>query len=135
MKKRGFGAGRWNGFGGKVGQGETIEQAAKRELFEEANISAENIKQLGVIDFYWKDGPDTIEVNIFKSDIFSGIPTESEEMRPQWFDIKEIPFDRMWQDDTHWLPLFLDNKKFRGKFVFDGNDNILEKELNEVDSI
>ncbi|XP_044836569.1 7,8-dihydro-8-oxoguanine triphosphatase isoform X3 [Mauremys mutica] len=28
MKKRGFGAGRWNGFGGKVQVDETIEQAA-----------------------------------------------------------------------------------------------------------
>ena len=30
MKKRGFGAGRWNGFGGKVDPGESIEGAAKR---------------------------------------------------------------------------------------------------------
>jgi 8-oxo-dGTP diphosphatase/2-hydroxy-dATP diphosphatase len=135
MKKRGFGAGRWNGFGGKVNEGETIEQAAKREMLEEASISTDNIKQLGVIDFYWKDKPDIIEVNIFKADNFGGIPTESEEMRPEWFDIKEIPFNQMWQDDKYWLPLFLENKKFRGKFTFDNNDNILEKQLNEVESI
>ncbi len=30
MKKRGFGEGRWNGFGGKVEKGETIEQGARR---------------------------------------------------------------------------------------------------------
>ena len=30
MKKRGFGVGRWNGFGGKVDPGESIEAAAKR---------------------------------------------------------------------------------------------------------
>ena len=30
MKKRGFGVGRWNGFGGKVHSGETILEAAKR---------------------------------------------------------------------------------------------------------
>ena len=35
-KKRGFGAGRWNGFGGKVETGETLEQAARRELKEES---------------------------------------------------------------------------------------------------
>jgi len=104
-------------------------------LFEEANITVENIKQLGIIDFYWKDGLDIIEVNIFKAENFDGIPSESEEMRPEWFDIKEIPFDKMWQDDMYWMPLFLDNKKFRGKFTFDGKDNILEKELNEVESI
>ena len=31
-KKNGFGEGRWNGFGGKVEIGETIEAAAKRYL-------------------------------------------------------------------------------------------------------
>ena len=30
LKKKGFGMGRWNGFGGKVEKGETIEQAARR---------------------------------------------------------------------------------------------------------
>ena len=30
MKKRGFGAGKWNGFGGKVDLGETILQGAVR---------------------------------------------------------------------------------------------------------
>ncbi len=30
LKKRGFGQGRWNGFGGKVEKGETIDEAAKR---------------------------------------------------------------------------------------------------------
>jgi 8-oxo-dGTP diphosphatase/2-hydroxy-dATP diphosphatase len=30
MKKRGFGVGRWNGFGGKVEKQETILDGAKR---------------------------------------------------------------------------------------------------------
>ncbi len=41
MKKRGFGEGNWNGFGGKVQEGETIPQAARRELLEEAGVAAE----------------------------------------------------------------------------------------------
>lgn len=135
MKKRSFGVGRWNGFGGKIKDGETIEGALKREMLEECSIVPENVEKMGIINFSWKNKSDIIEVNIFKSDNFSGIPTESEEMRPQWFDIKEIPFDKMWQDDVYWFPLFLDNKKFRGKFIFDDNDNILEKELSEVESI
>ena len=32
MKKRGFGAGKWNGFGGKVDPGETILQGAVRYI-------------------------------------------------------------------------------------------------------
>ena len=30
LKKRGFGVGWWNGFGGKINNEETIEEAAKR---------------------------------------------------------------------------------------------------------
>ena len=32
MKKRGFGVGRWNGFGGKVHPGESVEDGAKRSV-------------------------------------------------------------------------------------------------------
>jgi len=39
MKKRGFGAGRFNGVGGKVEPGETIEQALIRESQEEINVT------------------------------------------------------------------------------------------------
>jgi 8-oxo-dGTP diphosphatase/2-hydroxy-dATP diphosphatase len=136
MKKRGFGQGRWNGFGGKLHEGETIEQAAKRETFEEAGVQVGELEKFGVMDFYWKNKPEfCVEVNVFKVRIFAGIPTESEEMKPQWFDLKEIPYKEMWQDDTYWMPLFLNDKKFKGKFIFDDSDNILEKELNEVKEI
>lgn len=133
MKKRGFGAGRWDGFGGKVEEGETIEEAAKRELAEEAGIEAVGIERAGVLDFQWKNKSEILEVHIFRGKNFIGSPTESEEMRPQWFDVGEIPFKEMWQDDKYWFPLFLAEKKFRGRFLFDGSDNILEKELSEVE--
>ena len=34
LKKRGFGVGWWNGFGGKVQPGETVEMGAKRFAIE-----------------------------------------------------------------------------------------------------
>jgi 8-oxo-dGTP diphosphatase/2-hydroxy-dATP diphosphatase len=135
MKKRGFGAGRWNGFGGKVNEGETIIEATKRELLEEAGIVIDKAEYVGVLDFSWKDKSEVLEVNIFKADNFNGEPVESEEMRPQWFHIDEIPFSEMWQDDKYWFPLFLKNKKFKGKFLFDESDNILEYNLHEINEI
>lgn len=135
MKKRGFGQGRWNGFGGKVKDDEEIEEALKREVKEEVGIIAEVFEKVGIIEFEFQGNPEILEVHFFKISQFSGQPQESEEMSPQWFDIKEIPFDQMWPDDKHWFPLFLKGKKFRGKFLFDNSDKILQYELQEVDLI
>ena len=117
MKKRGFGAGRWNGFGGKVQEGETIGAAALRELQEEVGITAKEIKKLGVLDFEFNGKPGILQVHIFKANNFEGEPQESEEMKPQWFNVSEIPYKEMWPDDIHWIPLFLADKKFRGRFL------------------
>lgn len=135
MKKRGFGQGRWNGFGGKVSSKETIEEAAKREISEEAGIEVNELDKVGIIEFEFKDNPEILEVHIFRSEDFSGTPTESEEMKPQWFHIDEIPYKEMWPDDIHWIPLFLSGKKFKGKFFFGESDVILEQELIEVEEI
>lgn len=53
-------------------------------------------------------------------------------MRPQWFDLDSIPFDKMWADDRLWFPLLLKDAKFSGYFVFEGHENILRYTLEEV---
>jgi len=141
MKKRGFAVGRWNGFGGKVEENETIEEAARREIKEEAGIDVNDAKKIGIIEFSFQNDPKVLEVHIFKSEDFIGEPSESEEMNPKWFHVDEIPFNEMWPDDVHWMPLFLEGKKFKGKFLFDRpsdkdhRSRILERELQEVDDI
>lgn len=119
FKKRGFGVGRWNGFGGKVEEGETIEEAAKRELQEESGIIADRIKKMGVLDFEFESDPKILEVHIFLVTSFTEEPVETEEMRPEWFAVDKIPLDSMWSDDVYWLPYILEAKKFRGRFLFD----------------
>jgi 8-oxo-dGTP diphosphatase/2-hydroxy-dATP diphosphatase len=133
MKKRGFGAGRWNGFGGKVEAGESIEAAAKREMLEEAGIEALNLKKLGVIDFSWRGRDEKLEVHVFKTEKIRGEPKESDEMRPKWFKINEIPFSKMWSDDKYWLPLFLNDKKFEAAFLFDNQDQVVDYKVSEKD--
>jgi 8-oxo-dGTP diphosphatase/2-hydroxy-dATP diphosphatase len=132
MKKRGFGKGRWNGFGGKVLAKEKIEDAAKRELYEEVGISASHLNKIGTITFEFKGNPELLEVHIFKATDYIGEPSESEEMKPQWFYAGEIPFDSMWPDDKYWFPLFLNDQKFQGKFVFGEADAILDYNLVKV---
>jgi len=141
LKKRGFGTGRWNGFGGKVEVGETIEESARRETKEEAGIEVVNLEKVGIIDFEFENGMPTLEVHFFRAVDYLGEPSESEEMKPKWFSVDEIPYDHMWPDDRYWIPLFLKGKKFKGKFLFDKPSTpeqvstILKKELKEVDII
>ena len=131
-KKQGIGIGRYNGFGGKVEIGETIEEAAQREIFEEANLTVHNLLKVGVLNLSWDSKKDILEVHLFKSTNFSGEVEESEEMRPEWFDMNKVPLDKMWSDDTYWWPLFLQNKKFVGNFVFDKHDQVVQHDLEEL---
>ena len=135
MKKRGFGEGRWNGFGGKVKEGETIDEAAKREVLEEAQITVKDLDKRGIIEFEFKGKPEILEVHIYKIKEYNGNPLETEEMKPKWFHINEIPFEEMWPDDKYWMPLFLNEKKFVGKIFFEDINTIISTDLKEVDDI
>ncbi|XP_077980487.1 oxidized purine nucleoside triphosphate hydrolase-like [Glandiceps talaboti] len=91
LKKRGFGKGKWNGFGGKLQANETIDQAAVRELEEECGIVANRLDKVALIDFEFQNDPVIFEVHVYKTDSYHGKITESEEMLPQWFDLDAIP--------------------------------------------
>ncbi|HTM68115.1 MAG TPA: 8-oxo-dGTP diphosphatase [Candidatus Binatia bacterium] len=134
MKKRGFGAGRWNGFGGKVEAGETIEAAARRELREESGIEVPSLAGIGTLTFAFEEDPTVMEVHVFRADAFTGDPVETEEMRPQWFAFADIPFDAMWPDDRFWLPHALAGRRVRGHFVFEGENTIISHELEVEDA-
>ncbi len=133
-KKRKLGAGKWNGFGGGVEDGETIEEAAVRECVEEVCITPTDIVQRGVLEFHYPDKPlgaDVHEVHVFEVAAFTGKPTETDEMAPRWFAIEDIPYSNMWVDDEQWLPLLLAGKPFRGSFGFGKGGILIASNLKE----
>ena len=133
MKKRGFGQGRWNGAGGKPKEGETVIETAIRETQEEIGVIPKNISQVATLDFYFQNKPEwDQQVLVFITNDWEGDPSESEEMKPQWFDIGKIPFESMWPDDPFWLPQILSGKKIQAKFTFGDNDIVLDKKVEEV---
>lgn len=132
-KKRGFGMGRWNGFGGKVEAGERVEDGARREVLEEAGVRVGALRKFGIVtcDYRNVEKPGVIEIHLFESFDFEGKFVESDEMRPHWFRVSEYPLDQAWSDDRFWWPWYLEGKAFRGRFHFDGYDAIIKHELTE----
>jgi len=125
-KKEGFGGGLWNGYGGKVQLGETIEDAARRELMEEAGIDVKVLKKAGLLYFDIEGDERLHEGHIFRASGVIGEPLETDEMiTPQWFDESEIPYDKMWKGDDAWLPLFLQGKQFEGVLTFNAKHKLL----------
>ncbi len=137
-KKKGFGKDKFNGFGGKVRPNESIEEAATREIYEEAGIKVDikDLEKVGELTFTFpeaqeKDWDQVVHVFFVKN--WENEPQESEEMTCEWFDRNSIPFDEMWDDDKHWLPLMLGGKKLKASFVFDkDNETIKHKEIFEL---
>lgn len=132
MKKRGFGAGRWNSFGGKVKPEETLEEAVFREFEEESTLKVLKYEKVGIMEFEFKDSLEVHEVHIYKILKYCGTPRETEEMRTQWFKVSEIPYDKMWPGDEYWMKILLEGKKFRGKTYFENQDKIIDYNIQEV---
>lgn len=136
IKKRGFGAGKWNGSGGKIKDGETIALATVRELKEEIGVAVKDtdLKPVARFNFYFPQRTDwDMQVFVFFAWKFAGEPSESDEMKPQWFKLNEIPFSEMWPDDMLWLPRALNNEKLIGDFWFSGDGETIDK--HKIESV
>lgn len=115
MKKRGFGMGKWNGFGGKLEGTESIEECARRELLEECGLLATSLQRMGYLCFKMLESSKIMRVHVYQTRQFERELVESDEMRPQWYFEDELPFQHMWPDDAHWMPLLLSDKQFVGR--------------------
>lgn len=133
MKKRGFGVGRYNGVGGKLEEGETIEAAVTREANEEIGAVVNDIHKCAELAFTFPHKEDWNQlVHVYMTDSWGGDIIETEEMKPEWFDVKSIPYQSMWPDDIFWLPKVLDGKYVKAKFSFAEGDVIIDQEVNIV---
>ena len=119
-KKRGLGAGKFNGPGGRIENGETPLQAVLREVQEEIRVTPVGVRAAGELLFQFVDGH-SIHGYVFSASGFEGVPEETDEAVPHWFPVSAIPYHAMWADDRIWVPLLLEGRKFTGRFLFDGD--------------
>lgn len=124
-----FGVGKYNGFGGKLEAGETIYEAAVRELQEEAGVVAKSMSKVAILNFMDSYG---MTVHTYLCDKWEGEPIETAEMAPKWFKFDKIPYDKMWDDDTLWLDRVLRGEKLEAEFIFENNNDTDGKGENKI---
>lgn len=86
-KKRGFGADKYNGFGGKINAGESFRQCAVRELYEESGIlvNAADLECVALFDFQFPYDESLTHVGyVYFVRVTDVNPIESDEMEPHW---------------------------------------------------
>jgi len=133
LKKRGFGAGKYNGFGGKIKGYETPEECGIREVGEESGIKVKALRYRGLINYTYDSLPYPMAVYVYDVPWNKEEPIESEEMKPIWFDESNVPLEKMWADDEHWLrEMFSTELTLEASFRFEHHEgprsyNIIEK--------
>ena len=135
-KKVRFGKGKITGIGGKVKDKESLRNALMRESLEEINVKPLKLNKIAVLNFLFPYKKMFVEkgtglkyswdqqVHTYLISKWKGDPRESEEVKPIWFNIKNIPYDKMWADAPFWIPLVLRGEKLIADFIFNNDFKI-----------
>jgi hypothetical protein len=116
------------GIGGKIGdsedyKNETFDEGLVREMKEEIQVTPTQYNKLGRVRFIW---PDNLkwnqDVRIYIVEKWEGEPTETEAIKPNWYQISNLPLAQMWEDNAYWVPKSLEGVKVDMIFLI-GNDN------------
>ena len=128
-KKRGFAKWILNWVWGKQEWNESIDECMIREAKEEISIEIKKMQKVGILHFYFEGKKEyNQDVHLFFVEKWDGEIIETEEIRPFWFDLKNIPYEKMWKDDIIWLPRILDwEKNIEYNFFFNFENWNLEK--------
>lgn len=120
------------GIGGKVGdhpeyQNETPEEALAREVLEEIKVRIKIVKKMGRVRFIYVDKPKwQQDVSVYVVEEWEGEPQETVAIQPLWFDTEALPTDRMWYDNSYWVPRVLAGEQVDAIFLLDDDGKVLE---------
>ena len=112
-------AGKWNGLGGKFEPGESPEECARREIFEESGLVANSLELKGVLTFPEFSQSDDWYAFIFVVPDFQGELIDSPEGDLQWIADDQLLELNLWPGDRIFLPWLGQPKFFSGKFVYE----------------
>jgi 8-oxo-dGTP diphosphatase len=117
-KKTGMGKGLINAPGGRIEKGESPLEAAVRETQEEVLLTPLDLEKKGLLYFQFTQGYKLLG-HVYTASDYTGTMGATKEADPFWVSEKNLPFDRMWEDDQYWIPHMLNGRFVKGYFIFD----------------
>ena len=135
LKKRGFGLGKLNGVGGKLEKDETIDECVVRETFEEIGVHVTEMEHMADIvfdDLYYKGVPERNIMHVYIGTKWTGKPAETDEIKPEWVPISNIPYNKMWCDDSIWLPEILRGRHINAWFHFNEKNEFTDHWVADI---
>ncbi|GAA0508205.1 7,8-dihydro-8-oxoguanine triphosphatase [Paractinoplanes deccanensis] len=101
--------GKYNGLGGKLSPDEDVVTGMRREITEEAGISADRVDLAGTISWpgFGRNGENWFGF-LFRVPEWSGTPLDgNDEGSLHWMPVKDVLAGEvpMWESDRHFLPL------------------------------
>jgi 8-oxo-dGTP diphosphatase len=116
--------GKWNGLGGKLEPGETPEECAVREIYEESGLRVSRLDFKGMITFPgFSDDVDWYTF-VFAADEFEGELIDSPEGDLAWIENDKLLDLELWPGDKIFIPWLDRPGFFSGKFIYQGGEFI-----------
>jgi len=128
-KKNDVNSHKWIGLGGKFEEGESPEECAKREIFEESGLTVKNLNYRGVVTFDCPPYP-TDYMHLFTATEFEGEIKDCDEGTLEWVDKNEIKNLPIWEGDFIFFDLIDKNEPFFSLKLSYRNDTLTEAILN-----
>lgn len=135
LKKKKIGKNTYSGVGGKLENNETHEEAMLREFTQEVGLTPTVYTYMGKVAFNSTAKNELRIVHMYICESSIGELVETDEMKPFWFDIDKIPYDKSMYDVKFWLPLILGGNYIDGSFVFDADNNITKYAIDTYEPI
>lgn len=123
-KENDYHEGKWNGLGGKFEQGESPEECAIREVFEESGLKVKDPVLKGHITFPMFDGKDDWYVWLYVFNDFEGNLIDSPEGRLEWIPNEKLNELNLWEGDKIFIPWLFNDKIFSAKFNYENGKYI-----------
>lgn len=111
--------GKWNGLGGKLEPGESPEECARREIYEEAGLVAQQLELKGILTFPAFSNNEDWYALVYVGREIQGSLIDSSEGALSWVDDDRLLELNLWEGDHYFLPWLNRPGFFSAKFIYD----------------